>query len=73
MVLVTGDGVEKACVSSLGQPLYCIDASGKLPLMCFENNPFIRPMSAAQTKLVRLTKCGRTSTTDVDDDDDDDE
>jgi len=35
MVWVTGNGLEKACVSRPGQLLHCIDATGELPPMCF--------------------------------------
>ena len=35
MVWVTGNGLEKACVSRPGRLLHCIDATGELPPMCF--------------------------------------
>jgi len=35
MVWVTGNGLEKACISRPGQLLHCIDVTGELPPMSF--------------------------------------
>jgi len=61
MVWITGNGLEKACVSRPGQLLHCIDANGRraaIDVLCGTNHLYNQCLveSTAQTKLVKHTE-----------------
>ena len=62
MVWVTGDGLERACVSRPGQlldPLYRRDRRAATDVLCGTNHLHDQCLveSTAQTKMVRHTEC----------------